>query len=110
MQLDHMQPRADGGSNTIDNRVILCSPCNGAKGATLAISGLARANRRDGWLDDEPRQRIAHTQALLVGETASAKESEALIGLVRGLPIERERKVAIERTLALPQPELALGV
>ena len=67
-------------------------------------------NRRDGWLDDEPRRRIARTQALLVGETASAKESEALIGLVRGLPIERKRKVAIERPLTPPQPELALGV
>ena len=32
MQLDHMQPRAEGGDNTIDNRVMLCSPCKRRKG------------------------------------------------------------------------------
>ena len=92
MQLDHMQPRADGGDNTIDNRVMLCSPCNGAKGATLTISGLVRANKRDGWLESEPRRKLAHTRATLVGNTAKAKDSAALIGLVRGLAIARARE------------------
>ncbi len=110
MQLDHMQPRADGGDNTIDNRVMLCSPCNGAKGAVLTISGLVRANKRDGWLESEARRKLAHTRASLVGNTAKAKDGEALIGLVRGLAIDKERKAAIERTLAPPQSELALGV
>ena len=110
MQLDHMQPRADGGDNTIDNRVMLCSPCNGAKGAVLTISGLVRANKRDGWLESEARRKLAHTRASLVGNTAKAKDGEALIGLVRGLAIDKERKVAIERILAPPQSELALGV
>ena len=53
---------------------------------------------------------MAHTRATLVGNTAKAKDSAALIGLVRGLAIDRARKVAIERILAPPQPELALGV
>ena len=84
--------------------------CNRAKGATLTISGLVRANKRDGWLESEARRKLAHTRASLVGNTAKDKDGEALIGLVRGLAIDRERKVAIERILAPPQSELALGV
>ena len=110
MQLDHMQPRAEGGANTIDNRVMLCSPCNGAKGATLTILGLVRANKRDGWLESDARRKRAYDRAILYGNAARDQDSEALIGLVRGLAIARARKVAIERILAPPQPELALGV
>ena len=108
MQLDHMQPRAEGGANTIDNRVMLCSPCNGAKGAILTISGLVRVNKRDGWLDDDGRRKIAYARARLVGEAAREKESEALVRLIGELPIDGERKAAIARLLA-PR-ELALSV
>ena len=107
MQLDHMQPRADGGANTIDNRVMLCSPCNGAKGAILTISGLARVNKRDEWLEDEGRRRIAYDRARLVGGMFKEKEREALIRLVGELPIDGERRAAIERLLA--PIELAVG-
>ena len=100
MQLDHMQPRAEGGANTIDNRVMLCSPCNGAKGAVLTILGLARVNKRDEWLEDEGRRRIAYDRARLVGGMFKEKEREALIRLVGELPIDGERKAAIERLLA----------
>ena len=100
MQLDHMQPRADGGANTIDNRVMLCSPCNGAKGAILTISGLARVNKRDEWLEDEGRRRIAYDRARLVGGMFKEKERDALIRLVGELPIDGERKAALERLLA----------
>ena len=107
MQLDHMQPRADGGANTIDNRVMLCSPCNGAKGAILTISGLARVNKRDEWLEDEGRRRIAYDRARLVGGMFKEKEREALIRLVGELQIDGERKAAIERLLA--PIEMAVG-
>ena len=107
MQLDHMQPRAEGGANTIDNRVMLCSPCNGAKGAVLTILGLARVNKRDEWLEDEGRRRIAYDRARLVGGMFKEKEREALIRLVGELPIDGERKAAIERLLA--PVELAVG-
>ncbi len=107
MQLDHMQPRAEGGANTIDNRVMLCSPCNGAKGAVLTILGLARVNKRDEWLEDEGRRRIAYDRARLVGGMFKEKERDALIRLVGELPIDGERKAAIERLLA--PIELAVG-
>ena len=109
MQLDHMQPRAEGGANTIDNRVMLCSPCNGAKGAVLTILGLARVNKRDEWLEDEGRRRIAYDRARLVGGMFKEKEREALIRLVGELPIDGERKAAIERLLAPAPIEMAVG-
>ncbi len=48
MELDHREPRKDGGANTIDNRVLLCVPCNRAKRENLTLSGLTRHNRREG--------------------------------------------------------------
>ena len=74
----------------------------------MTISGLVRANKRDGWLEDEGRRRIAYDRARLVGEMFKEKESEALIRLVGELPIEGERKAGIERLLAPPR-ELGLG-
>ena len=49
MELDHRRPRTDGGDNWITNRVLLCGPCNRRKGAGLTMTGLVRANKKDGW-------------------------------------------------------------
>ncbi len=53
LELDHNAPRADGGSNDLSNRVLLCGPCNRAKRHTLTLSGLRELNRKNGWLLDE---------------------------------------------------------
>ena len=37
LQLDHIDPKADGGSNHLDNRALLCSPCNLAKSNKLTL-------------------------------------------------------------------------
>ena len=50
MQLDHREPRKDGGENVITNRILLCAPCNNTKRADLTLSGLLRNNRRDGYM------------------------------------------------------------
>lgn len=63
MHLDHILPRADGGANDITNRVLLCAPCNGRKGATLTLTGLVRANRRTDWMQDASRARLAQEAA-----------------------------------------------
>ena len=52
MQLDHREPRKDGGENVITNRILLCGPCNNAKSASLTMSGLVRRNRRDGYMEN----------------------------------------------------------
>ena len=50
MELDHINPRAQGGDNWITNRVLLCGPCNRRKSADLTIIGLQRQNKRTGWM------------------------------------------------------------
>jgi 5-methylcytosine-specific restriction endonuclease McrA len=34
LSLDHIQPRADGGTDSMDNLQTLCRPCNSRKGRT----------------------------------------------------------------------------
>ena len=48
LEIDHKSPRADGGSNAIDNRCLLCSACNRAKSDTLTLSGLRKENKKLG--------------------------------------------------------------
>ena len=50
LQLDHIDPKADGGSNHLDNRALLCQPCNQAKSNRITISELRRRNTKEGHL------------------------------------------------------------
>ena len=50
LELDHVNPKSDGGSNHLDNRALLCRPCNGKKGNRKTLSALRRDNRKDGRL------------------------------------------------------------
>ncbi len=63
MQLDHINPRAQGGANDITNRILLCGPCNGRKGADYTLIGLVRRNRRDKWMQNADRARLAQDSA-----------------------------------------------
>lgn len=63
MQLDHIQPRAEGGENHIMNRILLCSPCNGRKGHIYTLAGLLRENKRVGWMKDEGMARLVQSSA-----------------------------------------------
>ena len=57
LQLDHVDPKADGGSNHLDNRALLCQPCNIAKSNRLTMSALRRENTRNGHLTRPPGTR-----------------------------------------------------
>ena len=50
LDLDHNSPRSQGGLNHISNRLLLCGPCNRAKGDTLTLKGLRQLNARNGWM------------------------------------------------------------
>ena len=52
MELDHIQPKSERGSNAISNRILLCGPCNREKGARRTLSGLIADNRKSGWTVD----------------------------------------------------------
>ena len=38
LHLDHIIPKSDGGTNHIDNRALLCQPCNSMKSNTMSLS------------------------------------------------------------------------
>lgn len=63
MELDHRTPKKDGGAHTIDNRVLLCRPCNGYKHDELTVTGLHKRNRREGWLENIDAARAADSRA-----------------------------------------------
>ena len=50
LHLDHINPRAGGGANSIYNRALLCGPCNGRKGARLTLVELRKQNEKDGFM------------------------------------------------------------
>ena len=53
-QLDHDTPKSDVRSvNTIDNRILLCVPCNGYKSNNLTLQGLIYENTKNGYLADD---------------------------------------------------------
>ena len=52
--LDHIAPKSEGGSNELDNRAILCRPCNGRKGNRMTLTALRQANRRDDYWYGHP--------------------------------------------------------
>ena len=65
MQLDHITPKADRGTNDILNRILLCGPCNRRKRDNLTLSGLLRENKKKavGWMQDEGRAKLAQDSA-----------------------------------------------
>ena len=52
MQLDHMLPKKDGGEDFLNNRILMCGPCNHRKKERLTYSGLIAENRAEGWTVD----------------------------------------------------------
>ena len=55
LHLDHIIPKSDGGTNHIDNRALLCQPCNSKKSNTMSLNALRRENKRDGYIkNNEP--------------------------------------------------------
>ena len=50
LQLDHADPKRNGGSNDLDNRVLLCQPCNLAKSDRITLIQLRRDNTQKGYL------------------------------------------------------------
>ena len=54
LQVDHIDPKSLGGSNGLDNRALLCAPCNSLKSNTRTIIGLRLENIRKGHYKSDP--------------------------------------------------------
>ena len=85
MQLDHITPKSDRGTNDILNRILLCGPCNRRKRDNLTLRGLLRENKKKavGWMEDEGRAKLAQdgarARADWVRDNFDSAECQALI-------------------------------
>ena len=53
LEVDHMVPKSRDGRDDIRNRVLLCSPCNGAKGNRLTLAELREKRIKEGRMADK---------------------------------------------------------
>ena len=53
LELDHIDPRSQGGENHLPNRALLCGPCNKVKGNKLTLTALRRVNQAAGHLKNK---------------------------------------------------------
>ena len=63
LEVDHIRPRSDGGSDAYDNLTLLCPPDNKEKRDRMTLTGLQDYNRRNGHLTQENERNIRHGRA-----------------------------------------------
>ena len=60
LEVDHIRPKSDGGSDAYDNLTLLCPPCNKEKRDRMTLTGLQADNRRNGYLLTDNEGNIRH--------------------------------------------------
>ena len=60
LEVDHPEPKADGGSDAYCNLTLLCPPCNRIKRDHMTLGGLQAENRRRGHWQTETAHRVRH--------------------------------------------------
>ena len=55
LEVDHINPRSQGGTDIYDNLTLLCPPCNKEKRDRYTLIGLQQFNRQQGWMKDESK-------------------------------------------------------
>ena len=79
LELDHVNPRASGGHDELDNRALLCGPCNRAKSDTKTLISLRKLTMKSaakdhpidlahasGWCRDRLMEEIRNNPQLAV--------------------------------------------
>ena len=59
LEVDHIRPKSDRGSDAYDNLTLLCPPCNRAKLDRMTLTGLQEQNRREGHLLSENERNLS---------------------------------------------------
>ncbi len=75
MEIDHINPRSQGGANDITNRILLCSPCNRRKSDGYTLVGLTRSNNREGWTCDQNQAKLARDSVRIRAEEVSRMDA-----------------------------------
>lgn len=55
LEVDHVNPRSQGGTDAYENLTLLCPPCNKEKRDRYTLIGLQQFNRQQGFMRDETR-------------------------------------------------------
>ena len=55
LEVDHINPRSQGGTDAYDNLTLLCPPCNKEKRDRYTLIGLQGHNRANDWMKDESK-------------------------------------------------------
>ncbi len=63
LEVDHVSPKPDGGTDAYDNLTLLCPPCNKEKRDRMTLSGLQDWNRVHGYLLSENAVNIRRGRA-----------------------------------------------
>ena len=58
LEVDHINPRSQGGTDAYDNLTLLCPPCNKEKRDRYTLIGLQQANRAAGYMKNEANLRM----------------------------------------------------
>ena len=58
LEVDHIRPRSDGGSDAYDNLTLLCPPCNKDKKDFYTLTALQVRNRENGYMKNEGNLRM----------------------------------------------------
>ncbi len=64
MQLEHIRANSDGGSNFIDNRVLICGPCNRTKSDRYSFKRLRQINIKTGWTVDRDIAAVVYKKVI----------------------------------------------
>lgn len=62
LEVDHINPRSQDGTDAYANLTLLCPPCNKEKKDRYTLIGLQQANRTNGWMKDENNLRMGRAQ------------------------------------------------
>ena len=58
LEVDHINPRSQGGTDAYDNLTLLCPPCNKEKRDRYTLIGLQAHNRANGYMKNEANLRM----------------------------------------------------
>ena len=58
LEVDHINPRSQGGTDGYENLTLLCPPCNKEKRDRYTLIGLQQANRAGGWMKSEDNLKV----------------------------------------------------
>ena len=58
LEVDHIRPRSDGGTDAYGNLSVLCAPCNEEKRDFFTLTCLQNFNRKNGYVKSEANRRL----------------------------------------------------